>query len=79
MPSSKLFLKILDPLSLCLQDFCIRPKWKNNFFALNAPGAFHDTCTAERGGIYYKLISIYDRTGGKGIVDSAFFRCVLPF
>lgn len=42
--------------------------------ALNAPGALHDSTVAEYGGVYQKLQSIFDRTGGKVLVDSAFSR-----
>jgi DDE superfamily endonuclease len=39
---------------------------------MNAPGSLHDSTLAEWGGIYDKLEAVYDRTGAKCCVDSAF-------
>jgi DDE superfamily endonuclease len=39
---------------------------------LNAPGSLHDSTLAEWGGIYDELAAMYNRTGGKCCVDSAF-------
>jgi DDE superfamily endonuclease len=39
---------------------------------VNAPGSMHDSALAELGGVYEKLSDVYDRTGGKCCVDSAF-------
>jgi DDE superfamily endonuclease len=39
---------------------------------LNAPGSLHDSTLAQWGGIYHDLEDMYNRTGGKCCVDSAF-------
>jgi hypothetical protein len=39
---------------------------------LNAPGSMHDSELANIGGVYTKLQSVYDLTGGKCVMDSAF-------
>ena len=41
---------------------------------LNAPGSWHDSYIAENGGLYDKLRSIHERTGGIAVVDSAFSK-----
>jgi len=38
----------------------------------NAPGSWHNSYIAENGGLYTKLNSVYDSTGGIAVVDSAF-------
>jgi DDE superfamily endonuclease len=39
---------------------------------LNAPGSLHDSTLAEWGGVYAELEDLYNRSGGKCCVDSAF-------
>jgi DDE superfamily endonuclease len=39
---------------------------------VNAPGSLHDSTLAEWGGVYQELEEVYNRTGGKCCVDSAF-------
>jgi DDE superfamily endonuclease len=39
---------------------------------LNAPGSLHDSTLAEWGGVYAELEEMYNRSGGKCCVDSAF-------
>jgi hypothetical protein len=46
---------------------------------LNAPGSWHDSFIAENGGLYAKLESVYEATGGKAVVDSAFSMKRCPF
>jgi hypothetical protein len=46
---------------------------------VNAPGSWHDSFIAENGGLYAKLESVYDTTGGKAAVDSAFSLKRCPF
>ena len=46
---------------------------------LNAPGSWHDSYIAEHGGLYDLLQSIYERTGGIAVVDSAFSKKRCPF
>jgi hypothetical protein len=46
---------------------------------INAPGSWHDSFIAENGGLYVKLESVYDTTGGKAAVDSAFSLKRCPF
>ena len=47
--------------------------------AINAPGAMHDSQIAELGGVYRKLKSVFEKCGGKCVVDSAFSRARYPF
>jgi len=47
--------------------------------AINAPGCLHDSTVAGYGDIYSKLQDVYDRTGAKCVVDSAFARARYPF
>jgi hypothetical protein len=46
---------------------------------LNAPGCMHDSAIAESGRLYHKLENIYNTTGGKCAVDSAFSNKRAPF
>jgi DDE superfamily endonuclease len=46
---------------------------------VNAPGSIHDSAVAELGGIYDKLSEVYERTGGKCCVDSAFSAATNAF
>jgi hypothetical protein len=39
---------------------------------LNAPGNMHDSLLADYAGVYEKLQMVFDETGGKVVVDSAF-------
>jgi hypothetical protein len=41
---------------------------------INAPGTIHNSTMVEWGGVYMKLETIYERTGGKCVVDSAFSK-----
>ena len=41
---------------------------------INVPGCIHDSIVAEWGNIYKQLQDVFDRTGGKYTVDSAFCR-----
>jgi len=45
----------------------------------NVPGCVHDSQVATWGGIYAKLKAIYEKTGLKYVVDSAFSGTTLPF
>ena len=47
--------------------------------ALNAPGTMHDSTLADYGGVYFKLQKIYEETGGKVVVDSAFKLASNPY
>lgn len=47
--------------------------------ALNAPGSMHDSTIAEWGKVYSKLESVFDRSGGRCVVDSAFCKGLYPF
>ncbi|KAE9159250.1 hypothetical protein PF004_g31610 [Phytophthora fragariae] len=47
--------------------------------ALNAPGAMHDSLIAEWGGVYEKLEHVYETTGARCVVDSAFSKGDYPF
>jgi DDE superfamily endonuclease len=46
---------------------------------LNAPGSFHDSTMAEIGGMYERLQAVYERSGGKCCIDSAFCSVNNPF
>jgi len=46
---------------------------------LNAPGSWHDSYIAENGGLYDQLKAVFDSSGGKGVVDSAFSKKQCPF
>ncbi len=46
---------------------------------LNAPGSWHDSDIAENGGLYDKLQSIHEHTGGIAVVDSAYSKKQCPF
>jgi hypothetical protein len=47
--------------------------------AVNAPGSWHDSEIATNCGLYDKLQSIFDSSGGKAVVDSAFSKKRCPF
>ena len=40
----------------------------------NVPGCIHDSQVADWGNIYKKLSDVYEKTGGKCVVDSAFSK-----
>jgi hypothetical protein len=46
---------------------------------LNAPGSWHDSFIAQNGGLYDVLRAVFNTTGGKGVVDSAFSKKFCPF
>jgi len=46
---------------------------------LNAPGSWYDSYIAENGGLYDKLKSVHETTGGIAVVDSAFSKKRCPF
>jgi hypothetical protein len=51
--------------------------WKSshfitNLFVFSIDGSLHDSTLAEWGGVYQELPDMYERTGGKCCVDSAF-------
>jgi DDE superfamily endonuclease len=46
---------------------------------VNAPGSLHDSTLAEWGGVYEVLQEVYERTGAKCCVDSAFATANNPF
>jgi len=49
------------------------------FAVINACGCLHDSTLAEWGGVYEKLQAVYNRTGLKCIMDSAFAAGNYPF
>jgi len=51
--------------------FCFAPDGKIKICTINCPGSWHDSTQADYG-VYKKLEDVYDRTGGKIVVDSAF-------
>jgi hypothetical protein len=51
----------------------------NVFVFVNAPGSMHDSTIADYTGVYDKLERVYEATGGKVIVDSAFKLRNNPF
>ena len=46
---------------------------------LDAPGSLHDSTVADFGGLYTLLTDVYDRNGGKVVMDSAFARAEYDF
>jgi len=52
--------------------FCFCPDGTIPIAFFNVPGSVHDSQVAELGRIYHKLEKVYERTGGKCCVDSAF-------
>ncbi|CDF36841.1 unnamed protein product [Chondrus crispus] len=59
--------------------FVFAPNGTIKACAVNAPGAMHDSTIADWGNIYKKLQDVYDRTGGRCVVDSAFSKGNHPF
>jgi hypothetical protein len=51
--------------------FCFAPDGKIRCATINAPGSWHDSTQADYG-VYDKLEKVYNLTGGKVVVDSAF-------
>lgn len=47
--------------------------------AINAPGSMHDSTIAEWGNMYSKREAVYERTGGRCVVDFAFSKGDYPF
>ena len=58
--------------------FVFAPDGKIKMSLINAPGTWHDSTMAEYG-IYQKMESVYNRLGGKVVVDSAFSLANKPF
>ena len=52
--------------------FCCCPDGTIPIDFFNVPGSVHDSQVAELGRIYQKLEQVYERTGGKCCVNSAF-------
>ena len=52
--------------------FLFAPDGKIRICTINCPGSWHDSTQADYG-VYNKLERIYNRTGGKIVVDSALF------
>jgi hypothetical protein len=52
--------------------FCFCPDGTIPIAFFNVPGSVHDSQVAELGGIYDKLEGVFETTGGKCCVDSAF-------
>ncbi len=44
-----------------------------------APGSWHNSFIAQNGGLYDQLKVVFNTTGGKGVVDSAFSKKHCPF
>ena len=51
--------------------FVFTPDGKIRMCVINAPGTFHDSCIADYG-IYHGMETVFNATGGKVVVDSAF-------
>jgi hypothetical protein len=52
--------------------FCFCPNGTIPIAFFNVPGCVHDSQVAEMGRIYWKLGEVYEKTGAKCCVDSAF-------
>lgn len=46
---------------------------------INAPGEMYDYIITEWGGVYKKIRTVHDETGGKCVVDSEFWKGQYPF
>ncbi|KAL7566562.1 hypothetical protein ACA910_000631 [Epithemia clementina (nom. ined.)] len=55
-----------------LNLFLFSPNGKIRACYFNCPGTFHDSTMARMSGIYNKVKVIFQQTGGKVVVDSAF-------
>jgi hypothetical protein len=47
--------------------------------SVTSPGCMHDSPCGEQGGEYANLQHMYEMTGEKSVVDSAFSRASYPF
>jgi DDE superfamily endonuclease len=61
----------------CVIVFC--PDGTIPIICFNVPGSVHDSKVAEWGNIYQKLEAVYERTGARCTVDSAFSLSNKPF
>jgi hypothetical protein len=52
--------------------FVFAPDGKIRICSLNSPGCWHDSTQANHGGVYDKIEEVYEATGGKVVIDSAF-------
>ena len=52
--------------------FCFAPDGTIPIAFFNIPGSVHDSQIAEWGNVYVKLERVFEETGGKCTVDSAF-------
>jgi hypothetical protein len=52
--------------------FVFAPDGKIHICSLNSPGCWHYSTQANHGGVYGKIEKVYDATGGKVVIDSAF-------
>ena len=53
--------------------FVFAPDGKIHICSLNSPGCWHDsTQQADYGGVYDKIEEVFEETGGKVVIDSAF-------
>jgi hypothetical protein len=59
--------------------FCFCPDGTIPIAFFNVPGSVHDSQVAELGKIYSKLEHVYETTGGKCCVDSAFCNMEMDF
>ena len=59
-------------------DFVLCPDGTTSITFFNVPGSVHDSQVAHWGRVYDKLSAVYDETGGKWTVDSAFGKVNWP-
>ena len=52
--------------------FVFAPDGRIVAMVVNAPGSFHDSVIFEYGDLYEKLENLFDETGVRSVVDSAF-------
>jgi hypothetical protein len=52
--------------------FVFAPDGKIRICSLNSPGCWHDSTQADHGGVYDKIEEVFEATGGKVVIDSAF-------
>jgi hypothetical protein len=52
--------------------FVFAPDGKIHICSFNSPGCWHDSTQADHGGVHHKIAAVFEATGGKAVIDSAF-------
>lgn len=59
--------------------FVFAPNGLIIFYAINAPGSMHDSQICDWGGLYDKMEEVFQKCGGRVVVDSAFCKNSYPY